>query len=310
LGASTLPASATEGSLATACPLCAGNNLKLYLKGSPHALDLSAFGSSRTELSCGTILRCANCSLAFTETRPSAEQLQGLYRNMDTAVYESETAGRVRTAQRHLKILHRYAAGPGRLLDVGCASGRFLDACARAGWSAVGIEPSEMLSAQARQLLAGRATVLAATLQDAALDRASFDAVTMWDVLEHVTDPAQFFQTALSLVKPGGLIAANVPNLDSLPARVLGRRWPLLLPEHLNYFNPASLRTFGRHGDVTLEELGVRPVNFTLGYVFHRVSQHAPQLSGLSARVSRSGLRNRVVPVWMGELYAIWRKAN
>ena len=300
----------TAGSIATACPLCGGTKLKLHLDGSDHALDPSAFGSSRTSLSFGRILRCADCGFGFTETRPSAEQLRKLYERMDTAVYESETAGRIRTARRHLRILTEHARQAGRLLDVGCASGRFVEAAADPGWSAVGIEPSETLSAQAKQLLAGRATVWAATLQEAALERASFDAVTMWDVLEHVTNPVEFFETAAALIRPGGLMAVNVPNLDSLPARLLGRRWPLLLPEHLNYFNSRSLQACARRAGLLQLALGSRPVNFTVKYVLHRTGQHVGLFSRLNAMAQKSALGDRVVPVWMGEIYAVWRKAS
>ena len=280
----------------------------MHLDGTRHALEPAAFGSSRTQLAFGKILRCENCSFAFTETRPGPEQLKSLYASMDTVAYESEVSGRIRTARRHLKILARHVTAPGRLLDVGCASGRFLEAAVNAGWTAAGIEPSGTLSAQAKLLLADRATLVSATLQEAAVDRESFDAITMWDVLEHVTDPARFFDLAVSLVKRGGLIAVNVPNLDSLPARILGRRWPLLLPEHLNYFNPRSLQACARRSDLCLLALGRRPVNFSLRYVFRRISQHAGLLSGLSAMIAHSAAGDRVVPVWMGEIYAIWRK--
>jgi len=312
LDPSALAASISEKAVveAHACPVCGSSDLKLYLDGSRHSLDHTAFGSSRTDLSFGRILRCANCSLGFSETRPSEEQLKNLYGRLDATVYESETAGRIRTAQLHLKILNRYASRPGELLDIGCASGRFVSACVDAGWNVTGLEPSEVLSGQAQQLLKNRARILPATLQEADLDPRSFDAVTMWDVLEHVPDPGSFFRRAASLLKPGGLLLVNVPNLDSLPARMLRHRWPLLLPEHLNYFNPPSLRACARLSGVELLSLGSRPAHFSAKYVLYRVSQHAPLLIGISRLLSRSALAKSVVPVWMGELYAVWTHRN
>jgi SAM-dependent methyltransferase len=292
---------------ARGCPVCGSSDLKLYLDGSRHSLDHSAFGSSRTDLSVGRILRCANCSLGFSQTRPSDEQLKNLYGRLDAAVYESETAGRLRTAQLHLKILKRYASRPGQLLDIGCASGGFAAACVDAGWNVTGLEPSEGLSGQAKQLLKDRARILTATLQEADLAPLSFDAVTMWDVLEHVPDPVSFFRKGASLLKPGGLLLVNVPNLDSIPARVLRHRWPLLLPEHLNYFNPQSLRACARLSGVELLSLGRRPANFSVKYILYRVSQHVPFLSGMSRLLAQSAVANCVVPVWMGELYAVWK---
>ena len=302
--------SKNPSSEARSCPICGSEKLKVYLNGSRHSLDQSAFGSSRTDVAIGRILRCTNCSFGFTETRPSESQLRQLYGHLDASVYESETAGRRRTAQRHLKILRRYASHAGRLLDVGCASARFVVACVEAGWSVVGLEPSEALSAEATKVVANRAQIVAMTLEDADFAPSSFDVVTMWDVLEHVSDPAAFFQRAASLVKPGGLLLINVPNLDSLAARILRRRWPLLLPEHLNYFNLESLRACARCSGVELLAVGSRPVSFTVKYILYRLSQHIPVLSGMARLLSAPPIANRVLPVRMGELYAVWGKCK
>jgi SAM-dependent methyltransferase len=227
---------------------------------------------------------------------------------MDVSAYERETRGRVRTARRHLKILQRYTAGKlGSILDIGCASGRFLEQCAGAGWTVVGLEPSQNLSTEARQLLGGGARILPITLQEADFPESTFDAVTMWDVLEHVPNPRQFLQRAVSLLKPGGLLLANVPNLDSWQARVMRRRWPLFLPEHLNYFNRESLTRCGTESGARLIAEGSRPVSFSIGYVLHRTGQHVSQLRPLGKLAARLAVADWVVPVWMGELYAVWR---
>jgi predicted SAM-dependent methyltransferase len=67
-----------------------------------------------------------------------------------------------------------------------------------------------------------------------------FDAITAWDVLEHVPHPRAFLSACRSLLRPGGFLFLNVPDLDSWEGELLGRRWPLLLPEHLNYFNNSA----------------------------------------------------------------------
>jgi SAM-dependent methyltransferase len=292
------------------CPICRSCNTSLYLDGPPHALDHAAFGSSRTAISFGKILRCDDCGFGFSAMRPAEDQLGRLYRQMDVAAYESEAPGRMRTARRHRKILQRHAARPGRILDIGCASGRFLSECAEAGWEAVGLEPSQILSVEAQELLRGRAQILPITLQEADLAESSFDAVTMWDVLEHVPHPREFLRKAVSLLKPGGLLLINVPNLDSLPARFMRRRWPLFLPEHLNYFNRESLALCSRQTGVRLVALGSRPVSFSMGYILHRTGQHVPQLAPLGRITSRFAIADWVVPVWMGELCVVGSKTN
>lgn len=292
------------------CPVCDGTQVTLFRDGSGHALSETAFGSSRTELSFGRILRCRSCTFGFSELRPTEDQLLRLYRDLNIDVYESETPGRIRTAQRHLQILTRHAPSPGRILDVGCASGRFLEACAAADWEIVGIEPSRVLSEEAAGLLRGKGQVLPMTLQEANLAPASFDAVTMWDVLEHVTLPFDFLRHTAGLLRPGGVLLLNVPDLNSVQARVFGRRWPLFLPEHLNYFTRRSLALCGRNAGLTLVETGRRSVNFSLGYIAFRVSQHVPSLSRMNQVVSRSALAKWIIPVRMGELYSVWTKPD
>jgi 2-polyprenyl-3-methyl-5-hydroxy-6-metoxy-1,4-benzoquinol methylase len=296
---------AQEGAV---CPLCRNSNTRVFKAGLTQGLDPTTFGSSRRTSSVGRIIRCLDCGFGFSETRPTEDQLSDIYRQMDVAVYESEAIGRIRTARRHLKILQRYAPSPGRILDVGCASGKFLLECVAAGWEVVGLEPSSLLSEQARELLPRSAEVLPLTLQETDFAESSFDAVTLWDVLEHVPDPLQFFERAFSLLRPGGVLLVNVPNLDSRQARWMGRRWPMYLPEHLNYFNRNSLALCGSLSGARLLGSGQRPTSFSIKYILGRVSQHLPHL-GLVVRIT-SGLSiaNWVVPVWMGELYAVWNK--
>jgi 2-polyprenyl-3-methyl-5-hydroxy-6-metoxy-1,4-benzoquinol methylase len=299
-----------EAARTSTCPVCGASTVKLHLDGAAHALDPAAFGSSRTELSFGRILRCCDCGFGFSESRPTEDQLRDLYCRMDVSAYERETRGRMRTARRHQKMLQRYYAGqPGTILDIGCASGRFLERCAATGWTVVGLEPSSNLSEEAMQLLGARARILPLTLQEADFAESTFDAVTMWDVLEHVPNPGEFLQRAVALLKPGGLLLANVPNLDSWQARVMRRRWPLFLPEHLNYFNRESLARCGTQSGARLIAQGSRPVSFSIGYILHRTAQHVPQLRPLAKLAARLAIADGVVPVWMGELYSIWIKA-
>lgn len=290
----------------SACPVCTASQTSLYLDGRAHAIELDAFGSSRTKLAFGKIWRCAKCGFGFSESRSTDSQLRELYSQMDVKAYESETKGRIRTARRHLKILQRYANRPGQILDIGCASGRFLAECNSAGWTVAGLEPSQSLFEKARKLLPASARILPITLQEADFPESAFDAVTMWDVMEHVPDPAGFLRKAVSLLRPDGVLLANVPNLDSWQARLLGKSWPLLLPEHLNYFNRESLRECGARSGARLIALGSRPVNFSIGYLLHRSTQHIPALRPFHKLASSSFIADFIIPVWMGELYAVW----
>ncbi|MBI4538192.1 MAG: class I SAM-dependent methyltransferase [Gemmatimonadetes bacterium] len=290
------------------CPVCGSAGTRLYVDGEDRGLVPSSLGSSRTEVSPGRVLRCRTCELGFRQLRPSEEELARLYRRLDGSVYGLEEGARSRTAERHLAIVRHYVR-VGRLLDVGCASGMFLRLAAEGGWSVVGIEPAETLAERGKEVLQGRGEILCATLQEASLPAASFDVVTLWDVLEHVPDPVSFLRSSGELLKPGGLLFANVPDLDSLEARLLGARWPLLLPEHLNYFNRGSLKLCGDSAGLTLMRFGRRSASFSIRYVMFRLAQHRVPGAGVGYRIaSRSGIGSVLIPVRLGELYGVWRR--
>jgi SAM-dependent methyltransferase len=289
-----------------ACAICGGEKLYTYLDGPAAKMDESTMGSSRRSVTAGTVLRCHDCGFGFQQQRLSGEELSHLYRRMDTSVYQGEIDGRRRTARRHFEIVSRYIR-KGRLLDVGSASGLFLMEAANAGWEVCGVEPSEELCAVARQNLSGRGQIECATLENSTL-RPAFDALTLWDVLEHVPGPIQFLTACRRRLHPGGYLFLNVPDLDSREAKILGSRWPLLLPEHLNYFNRRSLLRCGESAGLELVRFGRRKVWFSLRYIQSRLSQHRLKGANLLRAVTDTRLGRTVIPVSLGETYAVWRR--
>ena len=182
--------------ISSQCPVCRSADTRLFLDGDDSLSDHSV-GSSRVKLSPGRILRCNACGLAFRSLRPLPEELSKLYRNADDTVYEAELPNRFRTAQRHRRIVERYHRDPGRLIDVGSASGAFLRIMADAGWCVIGVEPSASQCERAKRILAGRGEIRQDVLETADLP-SDVDLVTLWDVLEHVTEPASFSRPTCS----------------------------------------------------------------------------------------------------------------
>src|SRR5262245_28835094 len=193
-------------SLHPVCPLCSEKTLEVYIEDDDQTITTSALGSSRTLVSHGRILRCHNCRFGFRQLRPSDEQLAQLYHHLDTRIYESEAEGQFRAAAGYLRIVERYVSAPGRILDIGCASGLFLRCAQDANWDIAGIEPSEVLYTKACEVLGPKAEIQCATLQLSYLPYLSFDVVTLWDVLEHVPNPVDFLRLAGCFLKPGGYL--------------------------------------------------------------------------------------------------------
>jgi SAM-dependent methyltransferase len=129
---------------------------------------------------------------------------------------------------------------PGTLLDVGCGRGDLAASWLAAGWTVLGVEPSEQAARVASQR---GAQSIGTTLSDAPLEPESLDAVVFRHSLEHVVDPRLELRRVAAALRPGGRLAVIVPNWGSWQRRAFGERWfPLELPRHRTHFTVAGLR--------------------------------------------------------------------
>lgn len=124
----------------------------------------------------------------------------------------------------------------GRLLDVGASNGGLVRRAQELGFQAAGLEPSADVCALARR--AHGVVMFAGTLAEQRFPDASWDVITLHDVLEHVLDPVDELREIRRVLAPGGLFACETPTSSSLDFADLGVEWPTLSPvEHLNYFD-------------------------------------------------------------------------
>jgi 2-polyprenyl-3-methyl-5-hydroxy-6-metoxy-1,4-benzoquinol methylase len=150
--------------------------------------------------------------------------------------------------------------GAGDLLDVGCGGGRFLERMREFGWNVTGIDLAADVARRVEQRTGIR--VHAGTLPHPDLKPQSFDAVTLWHVLEHVPDPRGLLNCAADLLRPNGLLVIEVPNIASWSFAEFGANWAALeLPRHLQHFDPETLSAMlpaGRFRNVELQQIGSR----------------------------------------------------
>jgi 2-polyprenyl-3-methyl-5-hydroxy-6-metoxy-1,4-benzoquinol methylase len=145
---------------------------------------------------------------------------------------------------RNIDLQFRFAARPKRvdrprLLDIGCGAGAFLQQAKAAGWDCHGVDfdPAAVAGARSRGL-----DVVEGSIDAVAGRGAWFDAITMSHVIEHVHDPVAFAASALALLKPGGTLYIETPNIEALGHRLYGPNWRgLETPRHLVLFNARSL---------------------------------------------------------------------
>jgi 2-polyprenyl-3-methyl-5-hydroxy-6-metoxy-1,4-benzoquinol methylase len=128
----------------------------------------------------------------------------------------------------------------GRLLDVGCGAGMFLKKASSLGWQCWGIDVSP-IAVRAAQVNVPGATVSSATLDELTANT-QYNFINLSHVLEHLPSPRSALQKSHDLLSPGGKLCLNLPNIDSLEAKIFGARWVGLdIPRHLVHFRPAVI---------------------------------------------------------------------
>jgi len=226
----------------------------------------------------GNIVRCEECTHMQLDRFPSDEELDAAYADAASDAYVEEEAGQRYSFASVLERIERYAPDRGSLLDVGCWVGFLLAEAKQRGWrECIGIEPSTFASEYARERLA--LDVRTEELFTADLETGHFDVVVMGDVLEHLTQANAALGRVDKLLKPGGLIALELPDAGSRVARLLGPRWWSVIPTHIHYFTRESAATMvRRHGFEPLY-VATDPKSFTVRYYLDKGGGYLPGVS-------------------------------
>jgi len=247
-----------------------------------------------------TIVKCQNCGLIYTNPRFTGDEILDSYAAVEDPLYLEERDGRVLTFERHLRPLEKIKAPPGKLVDVGAYTGVFVEIAAQHGWDAYGVEPSQWAVAQARER---GLHMIEGTLASPELTDASFDVVTMWDVIEHVADPLGELVQADRLLKPGGLLVVHTMDIDSGFARLMGGRWPWLMEMHIYYFSRRTLKHLLEKAGFTVIRIEPQGRYLRLGYFATRIGGFSPLLGRLLSKLFRVLRVNEMpVPLNFGDL--------
>jgi len=245
------------------CPVCLSDRFRRFsaVDGAYGRRILGEGGANEGPF---WVCRCVSCGHLAIRPVPSAAYLAAFYRQYMSAGrrsyyrahYEESPAEGSDTRPHVLRARRRAHAlwlrtGAGRVLDVGCGPGAFLEAARAEGFDPFGLEVSEEAAASARRRLGSRIAV--GPIEQAPWREGAFDAVTLWDVLEHLRDPVAVLARVHRLLRPGGWIALETPDAQSLLHRTAravhlatgGRvRKPMAIYDvhHLNCFSATGLR--------------------------------------------------------------------
>ncbi|HET9852263.1 MAG TPA: class I SAM-dependent methyltransferase [Candidatus Limnocylindrales bacterium] len=200
------------------------------------------------------------------DARGRAPDLTRLLR--DDADAERERAWLAMTVHADVLVAIDGGAAEGaplRVLDVGAGTGDLVGFLAGAGWEAFGVEPSQAIAEVGRERGLSIEATTARSYIDAWRVRGgeAFGAVTLMNVLEHVPDPVGLLESVAALLAPGGRVVVRVPNdfsaLQAAARRLIPRDWWVMVPDHLNYFDHASIAA-------VIERVGLEVVDRTADF--------------------------------------------
>ena len=258
-------------------------------------------------------LHICNCGLVSLHPQPTEAELKELYGAGYYASWgiDGEEPASTRLMKR-ATFASRLAAlpsgkKPGKVLDVGCATGAFLEVACEAGWDVYGVELSEFSCKIARRTFGDR--VFCGMLHQAAYADNSFDLITLSDLLEHVSDPDEFLVEAHRLLENDGSLLIVTPNVVGATSKLMRSRWSHYKREHLWYFSPETIGRLLRQYGFEVDDIRPAPKYLNLAYIINqfRIYRH-PLLTPLSRLLDiivPGFLKRRNFPVLCGEMLVL-----
>lgn len=269
--------------LITCCP----NGCKTPLRDSDLIM---AEGALRQCPACGQLLS------ACTKERYIASNLEW---DTESGTWPSEKdmkrlfKRRSRTIRRTSRMLAKDFSEM-RLLDVGCSSGAVLWIAQRMGLYAEGVEPTEKPAAKAREM---GLNVRQGLLHEAAFAENSFDVITLFEVIEHLDNPANLFKECHRILRPGGILVVGTGNTNSWTRRIRGNKWDFfdmrLHGGHINFFNSESMAVLGSATGFRLARVETSGVKLyqkeELSYLAYRLSKILAEILNVPAMLLNRG---------------------
>jgi 2-polyprenyl-3-methyl-5-hydroxy-6-metoxy-1,4-benzoquinol methylase len=235
------------------CPNCGYKNISFVLSAKDYTVSGEQF----------EIWECKDCTLRFTQNIPE-QQAIGKYYQSENYISHSDTSKglintlyhkvRTRTLKQKRKMVETLTGKKsGNILDVGCGTGAFLHTMRNAKWNITGLEPDETARAKALELYGLK---LEKTEEFYRLPEQTFDAITMWHVLEHVHELHKYIDQLKRLLKPDGKLFIAVPNYTSYDAQLYKEFWAAYdVPRHLYHFSPKSMQILLKKHGMNVEKM-------------------------------------------------------
>jgi 2-polyprenyl-3-methyl-5-hydroxy-6-metoxy-1,4-benzoquinol methylase len=276
------------------CPVCSSTDTA---EQRPSTLDgaLTADHLRITDDTYGRtarLLECAGCRFVFADPSEVASVVDRYAEVVDPG-YEATAVQRRRQMDALLAEVCDHTPGAATLLDVGAGIGLMVEAATARGLDAAGVEPGAWSVATAERR--GVTGVHEGVLPHVALTGRTFDVVTVIDVIEHVDDPVGLLRDAAHHLAPGGVVAVVTPDVGSVAARALGRRWWHYRPAHIGYFDRSSLERAAVEAGLHVVARSRARWWFPVGYLAERVTGYLRFLGPVHRRLDGGRLYDRTV---------------
>lgn len=206
-----------------------------------------------TENGC-PVFRCGKCEFVYVYLQPNTLEMskteypvEDYKKYCENYIFNKEKYNL--RSKKLINIIEEYKYRKGKILEIGCAAGFFLNVANNNGWNSFGIEPDKFLFKYAKNVFG--LNVANVSLEKAKYKDNTFDVIVALNVLSHIKDPFQFFYKVKRMLKPNGLLVLETGNKGAcsiqIKAEILGENW--LIPEHLFHFSEKSLSVlFDRTG--------------------------------------------------------------
>jgi SAM-dependent methyltransferase len=294
----------------TSCAICrtAGNADELYPATlTPDAFTAAVFSARRLpDRVHYRLVRCRACGLVRSDPVLGADGLAKLYA-ASTFDYADELDGLRATYGRALGKVAALVPDRAGLLDIGTGSGFVLELARDAGWSGVrGVEPSADAIAKASPDI--RPRIVMDVMRSGLFEAGSFDAVTMFQVLDHMPDPADLLEECRRVLRPGGVVLAFNHNVTAWSARLLGERSPIIDVEHTYLYSPRTMRRLFEQAGYEVASVTPARNTYSVSYLAQLLPLRDRPKAGLLARLRRSRAGGLTLTVPLGNLCLIARR--
>lgn len=261
------------------------------------------------------VFECSNCGVRFLHPRPGLDELKDTYSNEHypaMGIADENKSGVTRrikcaTFEKRLKDIKEFfnnCSEKPRLLDLGCATGYLLEVAAGEGWDCYGVELSRMASRIAQEKI-GKERVFCGLLEEMIYPEEFFDVICMLDFLEHTEDPNRVLSRSARILRRGGLIFIVTPDIHSISAHLMNKRWTHYKLEHFYYFQKKTIEYLANKHNLNILRSRKAVKIMALEYIYFHFRQYEQSLlSKLVARLyflSPGKIRKMLFPISMGE---------